>query len=63
MFIKSMSQAPLSNQQDRKQKIITAFFIGFLIGIVLYSIFNNTFGFLMLIPLYIIYRLVGKKKN
>ena len=43
--------------------ITNAVFIGFLFGIVLYSVFNNSFGFLMLIPLYIIYRLVNDPKS
>ena len=40
-------------------RITTAFFIGFLVGIVIYSVARNTLGFLTLIPLYIIYRLVS----
>lgn len=43
--------------------ITNALFIGFLIGIVLYSVFNNSFGTLMFIPLYIIYRIVNDPKN
>jgi hypothetical protein len=44
-------------------KITNAFFIGFLIGIVLYSVFQSTFGFLMLIPLYFVYKIVNDPKN
>ena len=33
-----------------------AFMIGFLVGIVLFSIFRNTFGWLMLIPLWIAHK-------
>lgn len=43
--------------------ITNAVFIGFLFGIVLYSVFNNSFGFLMLIPLYMIHRLVNDPKS
>ncbi len=43
--------------------ITNAVFIGFLFGIVLYSVFNNSFGFLMIIPLYMIHRLVNDPKN
>ena len=43
--------------------ITNAFLVGFLFGIVVYSVFNNSFGFLMLIPLYIIYRLVNDPKS
>lgn len=43
--------------------ITNALFIGFLFGIVLYSVFNSSFGLFMLIPLYMIYRLVNDPKN
>ncbi len=33
-----------------------AFMIGFLVGIVVFSIFHNTFGWLMLIPLWIAHK-------
>ncbi len=36
--------------------ITNAFIIGFLFGIILYSILKSTFGFLMLIPLFFIYK-------
>jgi hypothetical protein len=36
--------------------IMNAFLIGFLVGIVIYSVVKNTFGFLMLIPLYMAYK-------
>ena len=52
--------------EAKKQKsfsIVNALLIGFLFGIVVYSVFNNSFGFLMLIPLYIIYKLVNDPKN
>lgn len=38
---------------------VNALLIGFLIGIVIYSVAANTFGFLMLIPLYMISKLVN----
>lgn len=40
-----------------------AFFIGFLIAIVAYSIVKNTFGLVSLIPLYFIYKLINDPKN
>lgn len=43
--------------------IINAFFIGFLIAIIAYSIYNKSFGFLMIIPIYFIYRLVKDPRN
>lgn len=38
--------------------IATALFIGFLIGIILFSVFTNSIGWFTLIPLYFAYKLV-----
>ena len=43
--------------------ITNAFLIGFLIGIVVFSLVKSTFGFLMLIPLYLVYKMVNDPKN
>ncbi|MFT6880566.1 MAG: cadmium resistance protein CadD (predicted permease) [Arcticibacterium sp.] len=46
--------------------IINAFLIGFLVGIIIYSVAKNTWGLLTLIPLFFIYKMVNnpkKKKN
>lgn len=43
--------------------ITNAFLVGFLFGIVLFSIVKSSFGWLMLIPLYLIYKLVNDPKN
>ena len=40
-----------------------ALIIGFLAGIIFYSIAKNSFGFLSLIPLYFIYKIVNDPKN
>lgn len=57
-------QALLNEAQKLKSFSITnAFIIGFLIGIVIYSIAKNSWGFLTLIPLYFIYKLVNDPKN
>ena len=40
-----------------------ALFIGFLAGIIIFSIFKNTWGMLTLIPLYFIYKMVNDPKN
>jgi len=53
-------------QEAKKMKsnsVIDAFLIGFLIGIVFYSIMKNSFGFLMLIPLFFAYQLNRKSKS
>lgn len=43
--------------------IIDAFFIGFLIGIIVFSVAANAWGFLTLIPLFLIYLLLKKPKQ
>ena len=41
----------------KSSAIIYAFFIGFLIGIVIFSLWMNSIGFFTLIPLYFAYKL------
>lgn len=43
--------------------LLDAFFIGFLVGIVIFSVVVNTWGFLTLIPLGLIYRVLKKPKQ
>ena len=43
--------------------ITNAFIIGFLAGIILYSVFKNSWGMLTIIPLYFIYKLINDPKN
>ena len=43
--------------------IVDAFFIGFLVGIVIYSLVANSWGFITLIPLFMIYGLLKKSKR
>ena len=43
--------------------IVNALLIGFLAGIIFYSIAKNSWGMLTLIPLYFIYKLVNDPKN
>lgn len=52
-------------QEAKKMKsntIANAVLIGFLIGIVFYSVVKNSFGFLTLIPLFFAYRLINDSK-
>lgn len=52
--------------QANKQKseaIVNALLIGFLIGIIIWSVAVNSVGLVTLIPLYLIYRLVKKPKG
>ena len=50
-------------KNNKPPPIIDAFFIGFLIGIVIYSIAANAWGFLTLIPLYLIYIFLKEPKK
>ena len=53
-------------QEAKKMKsasIINAFLIGLLIGIILYSVVKNSWGFLTLLPLFLIYKLNNKSEN
>lgn len=68
-----MSQEELSQLSDKEllevaksskpSPLIDAFFIGFLIGIIIYSIAANTWGLLTLIPLFLIYLFLKKPKQ
>lgn len=54
----------LAEAKKMKSTAITnALFIGFLAGIVIYSIAVNRFGWFTLIPLFFIYKLVNDKRN
>jgi len=68
-----MNQEELSQLSDKElleaaknnkpSPIIDAFFIGFLVGIIIYSVAANTWGFLTLIPLYLIYIFLKNPKK
>ena len=47
----------------RSFSVTNGLLIGFLIGIVVYSIIKHSFGLLMLIPLYFIYKMINDPKN
>lgn len=52
-------------QEAKKMKstsLTNAVLIGFLVGIVFYSIMKNSFGFLTLIPLFFAYKLINRSK-
>lgn len=64
------SMPELSDQDSIEQKkrikqssLMDAFFIGFLVGIIIFSVIASTWGLLTLIPLYLIYRLLKKSKK
>ena len=68
-----MNQKELSKLSDKEllevaknskpSPMIDAFFIGFLVGIIIYSVVANTLGFLTLIPLFLVYILLKKPKK
>lgn len=63
---KSESTIPEGSKDPGKEKsvrITNAFIIGFMVGIVIYSVLANTVGLVTLIPLFIIYKLVNKPKG
>ena len=47
----------------KSSSVINALCIGFLIGIVIFSVANNSLGFLTFIPLYIAYLLIKNSKR
>jgi hypothetical protein len=69
--MKEKELSELTNQEllDEAKKtqlspVVTALFIGFLGGVIVYSVVKSTWGMLTIIPLYLIYRLVkGSKRN
>lgn len=46
----------------KSTSITNALLIGFLIGIVFYSIVKNSLGFFILIPLFFVYKLINNSK-
>ncbi len=68
-----MIQKPLSQltdeellQEAKRQKsaaIMNALIIGFLVGIIFYSVVKNTWGLVTLIPLYMVYRMINNSKS
>jgi len=47
----------------KSSSVINAFLIGFMIGIIIWSVVKNTLGFLTLIPLFFIYKLINNSKK
>jgi len=50
-------------KNNKPSPIIDAFFIGFLIGIIIYGAAANAWGFIILLPLFLIYLLLKKPKQ
>ncbi len=51
------------DKNNKPSPLIDAFFIGFLFGIVVYSVIINSWGFITILPLYLIYMLLKKPKK
>jgi hypothetical protein len=47
----------------KSANILNAIFIGFLFGIIIFSIIKSTVGFLTLIPLFLAYKLINTPKH
>lgn len=50
-------------KKDKATNIIDAVLIGFLIGVVFYSVVKKTYSFLTLILLFFAYKIIKKPKN
>lgn len=50
-------------KNNKPSPILDAFFIGFLVGIIIYGAVANAWGFLILLPLFLIYLLLKKPKQ
>ena len=50
-------------KNNKPSPIIDVFFIGFLVGIIIYGAAANAWGFVILLPLFLIYILLKKPKR
>lgn len=71
--MKQMTHEELSKLTDQElldeakkiksTSITNALLIGFMVGVIIFSIVKNSLGFLTLIPLFLIYKLINNSKN
>ena len=47
----------------KSNSIINALLIGFMIGVIIYSIIKNSIGLFTLIPLFFIFKVINKSEN
>ncbi|MBF6607381.1 MAG: FUSC family protein [Flavobacterium sp.] len=52
----------LEAKRMRSTSLTNAVLIGFLIGVIIYGVVNDSIGFLAIIPLFMIYKLVNSTK-
>ena len=50
-------------KNNKPSPILDAFFIGFLVGIIIYGAVANAWGFVILLPLFLIYLFLKKPKQ
>jgi riboflavin transporter FmnP len=60
LTIEELNQAM---QKKKSRSILNAILVGFLIGIVIYSIVKNTLGLVTLIPLFLAYKIINNSKT
>jgi cbb3-type cytochrome oxidase subunit 3 len=64
LFLELSNEELLEESTRLKSSLmLNAFFIGFLVTIVVFSIVKQTFGLVSIIPLYFIYRLLKNNQN
>lgn len=63
--IRNLSDAELKEEAKKLKSfsIQNSLLIGFLMGIIFYSVTKNSWGLVTLIPLYFIYKLINAPKN
>ena len=63
-YSKLSDQELLEEQKKLKSFSLTnALFIGFLLGVIVFSIIKSSWGMLTLIPIYVIYKMVNDPRN
>ena len=61
---KSVEKGDSADKKEVKLSPLTkALFVGFLFGIIIFSVVKSTLGFFTLIPLYILYRLIKSSND
>lgn len=50
-------------KKSKSARIVSAILIGLMIGVIIYSVAKNSWGFFTLIPLFFIYKLMKKPDN
>lgn len=53
----------IESKKMKLSPIANAIFIGFLLGLIFYSVVKNSWGFLTLIPLFLAYKLIKDSKR